>query len=456
MAKKMHDILSPKAKRKIDNTVKDLVKGLSVEPLGRSQAGEAKKKRVSRKKVVQEPVLVKHEPVKHEPAKPALRPKKERRFPLKEVVIGSVVVLGLLGWYGATKLPKVDIEIWPKTETLTFSQKINADKSATIVDSAKAIIPATYLEETKDGKQEFLATGSASDDGKATGSIRIYNKTESVFTLVKGTHFLSDSGKYFVTTARISIPAMVRKTPGSAVAEVIAKEAGEDHNIGPSKFFAPKLSGTAYYYNIYAQSTTDMTGGHVGKVKKVTADDIKEAKDSLTKKLFQEAKDSLQSRLSEEEVLLDGAIQNIIVSDSADVIAGAIAEKFNESVSVKVSALVVKKQDLRALVRANVTSKLSAGDNFIEESLDIKPSPTSLDIKTGKMALDTDVSVKTYQSVDINELVNLFATKNGDQIKQIVDQMHEGQISELKINFWPFWVHNAPDNKNRINVDLKF
>src|SRR3989344_7335731 len=132
MAKKMHDILSPTAKRKIDNTVKELVEGLSVEP---------KKKRVSRKKVVQEPVLVAKKTIK-------------KRFPLKEVLVGGVVVVLLLGWYGVTKLPKADIEIWPKTETLTLSQKINADKSATAVDAVRAIIPATYMEEAKEGTQE--------------------------------------------------------------------------------------------------------------------------------------------------------------------------------------------------------------------------------------------------------------------------------------------------------------
>ena len=431
MPKKMHDILPPKAKRKIDSTVKELVRDLSVAP---------KKRKVSQKKIVQEPVLV----------------KQDRRFPLKEIVIGGVVVVLLLGWYGVTKLPKADIQIWPKTDTLTLSQKITADKSATKLNISGGIIPAIYIEEIKDGKQEFLATGSASDDGKATGSIRVYNKANSGFTLVKGTHFLSDSGKYFITLSRLSIPAMSNKKPGSVVVQVQAKDSGEEYNIGPSKFSAPKLYGTPYYYNVYAQSDDDMTGGKTGTVKKVTTDDIKQAKDSLTKKLLQEAKDSLKAKLSPEDVLLDGAILNTVISDVADVVSGTVADTFNATASVKVSALIVKKQDLEALVKDNVLSQLPKSNDFIEESLDIKPSPTTLDMKMGNMTLDTTSSVKTYHSINRNELVDLFVAKSGDQIKQVIDQMYEGQISELKINFWPFWVHQAPDNKNRIKINLNF
>ncbi len=426
----MHDILSPKAKRKIDSTVKEIVKDLSV---------VSRKKRTVHKKIVQESIV-----------------KKEKSFPLKEIVIGGAVVVLLLAWYGITKLPKADIQIWPKIDTLTLSQKITADKSVTVIDISRGIIPATYVQEIKDGKQEFLATGSASDDGKATGSIIIYNKNNSVFTLVKGTHFLSDSGKYFVTLARISIPAMSKKTPGSALAQVQAKEAGESYNIGSSKFSAPKLYGTEYYYSIYAQSDSNMSGGQTGEVKKVTADDIKEAKNSLTKKILQEAKDSLRARLLADEVLLEGAIQNTVVSDSADVAAGTIVDKFNESVSVKISALVVKKHDLEVVVKDNIVSELPKVNNFIENSLDIKPILTSVDFKAGKMILDTSSSVKTYYNINNNELIDLFPAKSGDQIKQVIDQLHEGQISELKINFWPFWVHRAPDNKNRIKINLNF
>ena len=75
------------------------------------------------------------------------------------------------------------------------------DMTIVNIDFENKVIPAQYIEVQQDGQQEFQATGSASNDGKAKGTITIYNKISpsSSFTLKIGTHFLSDSGKYFVS-----------------------------------------------------------------------------------------------------------------------------------------------------------------------------------------------------------------------------------------------------------------
>src|SRR3989338_8755892 len=164
MSKKMYDILPPKMAHKVEDAV-------------RAMGGDHKKKKPHAGK--------------------SRSHKKENRFPLKELIVGGVIILALLSVYLYNKLPKADIGLWPQVQVLDLEEKITAEKSATQVSVAKNIIPAAYFEESKEATQEFEATGSASNEGRASGTIKIYNKItpSSPLTLKAGTHFLSDSGK---------------------------------------------------------------------------------------------------------------------------------------------------------------------------------------------------------------------------------------------------------------------
>lgn len=399
----------------------------------------------------------------------ALTPKKieVRKFPKKEIFVGSAIIILLLCIFLYNKLPRADILISPKIESLALQEKITTDRNIATIDLNKKIIPAEYLEHTEEGSQEFPATGSASNDGRATGTIRVYNKISpgEPLTLKVGTHFLSNSGKYFVTLSRITIPAARGKTPGSIEVKVEAQESGQAYNIGPSKFSVPKLSGTAYYFGIWAESSKDMTGGYTGKLKKVTKDDISEARSALTKKLLDAAEDSLKGKITSDYILLDGAISREVISAESDVLADTVTDKFRESAKVKVSGLVFKLQDLEKFVKGYISSNLSkleddsetigASRNYIDKSLDIKYNPELIDMNNGTEALNLQMSAKTYYEVDKIYLTDLSSRKSADEIKEIIDQKYGDKVSSVDIDFWPFWVKYAPANKNRIKIDLR-
>lgn len=382
----------------------------------------------------------------------------EKKFPLKEVLAGGLIIVFLLGIYFYNKLPKADIQIWPRLDVLTLQEKIIADKTVNVIDLSQKIIPAQYIEQIEDSSQEFQATGITSNDSKSSGTIKIYNKINpaSSFTLKAGTHFLSNSGKYFVTLSKVTIPQAQGKNPGSIEVKVQAEGVGDDYNIGSSKFSVPKLSGTTYYYSIWADSDKAMTGGYAKSAKKVTKDDILQAKEVLTKSLLIKAENSLRDKISPDYVLLPGAISKNVIDDKADVKADSMVDKFNESATVKVSALLFKKQDLEQFAKDDILSQLSDSKVFWEKSLDVKYDPELIDIKKGVETLNLQLSVKTYNSIDTNELINLIDRKSVDQIKGIFDEKYGNMISEIKINFWPFWVTKAPKDKNRIKIDLLF
>jgi len=425
MPKKIYDVVPPKVAHAVEHMVK-------------SQGdGKHKRKPTHRGKTVHH---------------------KKQKSPLgRKVLVGGGVIVALLLVLVFFKLAKADIQIWPKLEEISLQETVIANTSATAVDAVAKVVPLRVVVQEESDQQVFDATGSSSTDTKASGTIRIYNKVTpfSPLTLKPGTHFLSDSGKFFVSLSKVTIPAATKNGPGSIEIKVQAEEAGSDYNIKPSKFSVPKLSGTAYYYNISAESTAAMTGGSLGNVKRVTKDDIERAADSLTKNLFTQAEDNLKNKLSAGEMLVEGALLKEVVSAESDVAPETAANTFNESAKVKVSALVLQIEDLKQIAKNKITSQLSSSHVLLEKSLSIQQSPTTFDVAAGKANLNTQFSAKTYSAIDSDTLRNLVQRKSSDQIQEIINSTYQDKISQLKVNLWPFWVKKAP-SQNRINIDLMF
>jgi len=427
MPKKIYDIKPPKVVRKIENSVKEFLGDV------RQQTG---KKHHGRNKKESSSIL----------------------WP----VLGILMIIVVSGAYLFFKLPKADIAIWPKVDILSFKQTITADKSVDSVDLAKAVIPAQYFQATKTSLQDFSATGNASNEGQASGDITIYNKYDppASLTLISGTRFLSDSGKLFITSQKVVIPAAKKSgskiTPGSVQIKVQAIEGGDSYNIAPSNFSVPGLKGNAWYYSINATSVSAMTGGYSGKVKKVTSDDIQGAKDVLTKKTTSDAISDLKNQISSDYILLDNAVLSNIVNTSTQTKSGAVAENFNYQATVMAGGLAFKKSDLDQFAKNYIISQIPEGKNLIEDSFKIDYSAIKVDISGGEATLNLDFSSGVYQGIDKNSLSISMLGKNTSQINEIINNRLEDQVSKTKIKLWPFWVVSAPNNQKAINIELKF
>jgi len=446
MAKKIYDIKPPKVARKVEKDIKDFLE----------------QPKVTRVKRTRKP--------KQENVVAEVRPESVVRYEKKEVVkkksiwkpisVGAFVVVLLAGVYLFFTLPKADIGIWPKIEPLTLNQKITADKSINLVNEDNLAIPAQYFEVTKTKSQDFPATGSGSDEGKATGSITIYNKVDpgQAFTFKAGTRFVSDSGKLFLAIDKVSIPAAKKVNgklvPGTVKIDVVAAEGGADYNIAPSHFSVPGLKGTASYYNISAVSDVAMTGGYSGNVKKVTSDDIQGAKDVLREKVEADAISALKNQISSDYVLLDNAVITNVSDASSKVKAGVVADNFNYSLSVKASALAFKKADIDQLINKYIDSQIPEGKTLLDSATKVDYSSSVIDISGGKANLNLAISVGYYQDIDKNSLVLLLLNQNDGQIREKIKNTLGDQVEKIEIKFWPFWVSSTPGSQKSVHLNI--
>jgi len=389
--------------------------------------------------------------------------KSKRSFRFGGIIVSSLALIVIACVFLYFKLASLSVIVWPATEDLNIQELVVASTGATAVDLATKTIPAQVILDEKELWQEFDATGSGSDEGLATGTIRVYNKYNPATTinLKTGTHFLSDSGKYFQSLSKIIIPAAQIKggkiTPGSVDVKVKAIEAGEDYNISASKFSIPKLAGTDLYYALYGESSTKMEGGYKSTSKVVTADDIENAKEALSDKLLADIDASLREKVSAEGlVAFNDALTKQVVETSASVKAGAQVEKFNYKVKVTGSVLTFKKADLDDLAHKDIAAQIATGRTLLEKSLVLNYVPAKVELATGRVSFNLQILSKTYPQVNKLELISKISRKDSTQIRDIIDSAFLGQVSQVRINFWPFWVTKGPTNQNKIKVDLIF
>jgi len=433
MAKKIYDIKPPKISKKSEKEIKEFLV-------------DAKPKKV---RTVEQP-------------KRERKPDNKKKSAWGPIAISMLAVVLLIGVYLFFALPKAEITIWPKVDTLSFQQTITADKSANGIDVTKEVIPAQYFEASKTDSQDFPATGNADNTGMATGTITIYNKFDppTSMSFKAGTHFMSDSGKLFVSLQKIVIPAAKKVggkiTAGAVSVKVQAVNGGTDYNIAPANFSIPGLKGTSYYYSIYGVSTVAMAGGYTGKIKKVTDDDIQGAEDVLTKKATDDATATLKNQVSSDYILLDNAILSNTTNTTAKVKSGTVADTFNASATVKVSGLAFKKSDLDSFAKSYITSQSAQGKSLLDGSYKISYSATSADVSGGKLILSLNFSSGAYQNIDTNSLALSLVGKNTSQINQTIQSQEGSAVTKIKINFWPFWVTSAPNNQSKVKVELKF
>ena len=439
MAKKIYDIKPPKVSKKVEKDLKEFL------------ADEPKIKKVSTQRKYPS------KPVAQRPS-----PKKEKVSAWWPISIGVAVLVLVVGVYLFFTLPKAEITLWPKISTLSFQQTITADKSANTIDMTNQVIPAQYFEASKTESQDFPATGNADNTGKSTGTITIYNKFDppTSLSLKAGTHFMSDSGKLFVSLQKIVIPAAKKSgskiTPSTVSVNVQAVDGGTDYNIAPANFSIPGLKGTSYYYSIYGVSTVAMAGGYSGKIKKVTDDDIQGAEDVLTKKATTEATAALKSQITSDYILLDNAISSDATNVGSQEKSGTVANTFTCNATVKAEALVFKKSDLDQFAKNYITSQLTQGQNVLDGSYKISYSANTADISGGKLTLALSFSSGAYQNIDANALALSLMGKNASQINATINSSLGTQVSKTKISFWPFWVTSAPNNQSKVKIILKF
>ncbi len=383
-------------------------------------------------------------PVPSAPEKP--RRKLPRSFVLSALALCLVLVFVFgIHFFAA----KATVTVVPDSKEISVEQEVLAAKKG-----AGGAIEALPLTKQQDGTRLFSATGKSSKQGQARGVITVYNKRPSTpQILVANTRFISQDGKLFRSTARVVIVgATSAGVAGSLNVDVVAAEAGEDYNIGPSNFSLPGLAGSALYTAIYGKSSASMAGGSKSETTVVSQDDLDQGKDAIIAELREQAKQELLKLVPAGYEIPEDAFLVDLSQASSLAKAGAELSQFNVTGKVKVSAMAFSRSSLDDLLSQSLAKKLSPGETLLERTVQSGYTFKNVDHKKGTLLLAGFSKGKAVASVQEQDIALRVQGKAPAMAKQQGEDA-EG-VREIAISLWPFWEWRVPADPNRVHVSL--
>lgn len=367
----------------------------------------------------------------------------------KKSLIFIFLFLILLGIGSYFTFAKVKIEIWSKTETLNFEEKIIADTNISQIDFSTKTIPAQILGIEEEVVQEFPSSGKI--EKEAEGKIRVYNKYHLPVTLKAGTRFqpANEWVLYFCSPLKLSIPA--KSFVDIQIKACLVKSGeGEKYNIGPSKFSVPGLSGNELFFYVFGESFESMKGG--GRVSQVTGEDLERAKNILTEALFNQLEESLKNKISTDFILLEGTTKKEILEIIPGAEAGAQVESFQLRGKAKLRSLILQKSGLENFAEQNILAQIPEDKKIQTESLKFDFQPQSINLETGKIILNVKFSVKIFSDLNSSTLKENLRGKSLEESRMVLE--NSADIIRAQISAWPFWLRKVPEDIEKIELKI--
>ncbi len=308
---------------------------------------------------------------------------------------------------------------------------------------------------TKEASRTVKATGSESISRPASGTIVVYNDTETAQKFIKNTRFQTPSGLIFRIPESISIPAKKADVPGSIETKVFADMAGEEYNIDLSDFVVAtfKEKNDPLLSKIYARSKTAMTGGFEGTVKVASDADTEAAETAMETELA----DSLVTEAS-------GALPEgyVIVPETGSFSYETLPNKESEDGSV---VITVKGEGKLLAVSALDVAQAAAADRipgYAGEPVAFSDASTlgfSLADPTFDLvsASSTEIRVSGPATLiwtfDEEELKTKLAGKSRSTTKTIFGEYPGIERADVVVR--PFWNRSLPEKVEDIEVTIE-
>jgi hypothetical protein len=373
----------------------------------------------------------------------------------KQWIFGTIAIILIAGFIVGmmTVFASASIVITPKSQIVDVDMKITATS-----DKQNNTVRYEVVKLSQSNTVSVPATGEEAAQLKASGKIVIYNNfSTEPQRLITRTRFETPEGLIYRISESVVVPGKTVvngvSTPGSIEVQVTADEAGDKYNIKKSDFNIPGFKSDANRYkNFYARSSTDMTGGFIGKMKTILPADKQTALQNIETKTKANLEKDLNSKVTEGLTMLtDSIIYNSQELPQKE-------ESSSVSIGKEVTAYVIllNTQDLSDAITNQYISS-STDWNGIKSIvkdfslLKITSKPNSIDTGTnGKIDLQIGGKAKVLADIDTN-IINqklLGAPKN-----EAANLMNEfAGISSLTATIRPIWKQSFPDSPSKIHV----
>lgn len=389
------------------------------------------------------------------------QPKKPKKKRAKKIItILSLVIIALL--VVILFVPRAKVTLGVKGEEFENSVDLTIGVEQKQVDFEKTIVPGQKYAVTKEKQGKFEATGEKNIGEKARGKVTFSNlwSTEDQ-NIVAGTKLEKD-GKAFQTKSSIIVPGAslalkegkVVTNPGKITGEIEAAEAGEDYNVDSGKFLFSDYQGERQQ-NIFAESTSKLTGGSTRTVKVISQSDIELAKESLRKGIEEENIKELKDEIKG-TVLLDGAVQTETQEAKSNLEVGAEVSEFEVTVKAQSSAISFSESSYRDVFLKKINEKVPQDkDLIINETNQLVTTVSSFSEDKKQMIVKGTLKSQLGPKIDDVEIKNSISGKSITDAEKLIKENKEIQSVSIELN--PnILFNNLPFSGKQITIEVRY
>lgn len=375
---------------------------------------------------------------------------KKSTFFLWGICIFSIAVLL---FFLSSMFATATITITPKNKTISLNDTYNivSNQNTTGLHYQTVSITKSLSKDLKTDGEEYV-------ERKATGTVILYNTTTSNQRLIINTRLATTDGLIYKTLTSVNIPAAKTvksvKTPGSVEVEVFADNAGEEYNMKISDlkgdFTIVGFKGTTKYSSFYGRLSSDISGGLVGNVKKVSEDKIEAGRIELKNTLNGELVKEIYEKLTEEDVLFEGNYY-IQCKDLADI---QNEDGYEISEECTVNAIYFNKDELEKYIAEDKIKDFDDSDVDIiwnDDSSIVLQGTTEKIWNESNLKAKIVGTAKVVWNYDSNTILESIVGQNKNIISSIIEE-NQNSLTEIQSKIRPMWKNTFPDNISKIKI----
>lgn len=364
---------------------------------------------------------------------------------------------------------KVDVNMTVKSQPLTRSITIKV-KAGTTTSPETKTLNGIKVNSSMDSTKEANATGEKIVGKKATGTVKIFNNTDSDKDFKKGAILIFSQNKKddlnYVLTEGVTVKAAAKENPldpesnivpGNATVEVEASAVGAEYNIDKDSTLEVKGYKSSSFA---AKAAEDFTGGKSEKVTIVTATDLTNISAALNKEITEQAATSFNSKIGRAQKLIAGSVKTTKLSETFTKKVGDEAKTVGVAQSVQTEGLTYMDSDMNRLLDALVKEYIPEGFTLSdkERQINVEVLGNSTNSVLTSDEADLQVTLKTYIIPDISEdtVKNNLMGKTPKEAEQYLGSIRNVETYEFNMGktFVPF-LNKIPKDASKITVNIE-
>ena len=370
-----------------------------------------------------------------------LTAERHARFPYTTLIIAAIIIAGSVG--ALFYFSKAEVRVTPSSVSAAVQGSFTASTNG-------GALPFQVITAQKIASQSVKGAGTKTVNSSASGTITIYNTQAKSQALVAKTRFATSAGLIFRIQTGVSVPAGSKTKPGSVNAKVVADQVGSSYNVGATSFTVPGFAGTPQASEVYAQSSTPMTGGASGTVPTVDPAVEKEARSALETALAPDLLASIQAQVPAGYVLVPGA--SVTSYQALDPAPSTATGQVDVKQQGTITAIVFPNAALAKAIAASVSNLGYQGEpitlssvNQLLLAMTAMPAPGS---ESFSFTL-AGTAPLTY-SVDSSRIAAAVAGKTKSAAEVAISNYPEVKRAVLILR--PFWRQTFPQDPSAISI----